>query len=470
MTRMPQAKKTDRIVVAGWLTAAISTLVVILISLVLSPTIVHSATPDLLFDYELHDPLVREFTAAIPKLFAPGELDEPTIANVAQRMVRDNGVINDVSRSLVLGHRAWVEGNQPVLALHPQATTPAVLAALRDLGHPLADNFPSSVNLQTNPIPIAIQFQAHNLSLVRNVLIAFGLFGIAAAVLRSAISARWRYFYIVTGNTVSMVSLVLIIVTLSFPLLPLHSFGWPWSGLSALVSAAQLPLLLFAVAGLGAGIFARLWALEGSRMNSREVITWAERRANITKMRHSRNAKHQMRRDAIDAFFDDRNLPAVDTPVSPISNIEELGYFHVNRNMSDESELGGSTQARSLTDSSSQSSQPPQSQLLQSQASYEHPLNASQPADASSKQSLEQRPVPFGKRKPRPYLVDGFDAVMAAIDRDPTGTGSGQLASPSQNAGESEGAGLANDLAQDRKEALERIDGKGSKLRTHLPR
>lgn len=78
--------------------------------------------------------------------------------------------------------------------------------------------------------------------------------------------------------------------------------------------------------------------------------------------------------------------------------------------------------------------------------------------------------MPFGKRKPRPYLVDGFDAVMAAIDRDPTGTGSGQLASPSQNAGESEGAGLANDLAQDRKEALERIDGKGSKLRTHLPR
>lgn len=422
---MPQAQNTDRIVVVSWATVAVATLAVVLVSLVLSPTIVHSATPSLITDYELHDPLVSEFEAALSELFPSIAPDDETITALAERMVRDSGVINDASRGLIIGHRAWVEGEAPLLDLHPGTTTKAALAALRDIGHPLADVFPQSARLEINPIPIPAHFQARDLVLLRNLLVLVGIIGIIAATLRSAITGNWRYFYNVVGNILSLVSLVLIAVALSFPILPLHRFGWPWSGLGELVSAAQLPLLLFAVAGLGAGVFARLWAHEGTRTKVGPTRGWVDRTTTLVEARQDRHGKDQTRREAIDAFFDDRNLPASDTPVTPVSTADDLG------------------------------------------------LPSLRPDTPVHKRPLGIPVFPGRGQKPKPYLTEGFDQVMAAIERDPYGTGIENDDSTLSGDGEAlliDGETNAIELAQDRLDALERIDGKGSKLRTHMPR
>lgn len=193
--------RSARLLVATGLSVAVAaTMVFGLLWLVLTPGVVSSASPNLLRTPELRQPLAEELASNIPALYPPGVVDPATASDVGERLVRDSGMIAEVTRAMGEAHQAWRAGEPPLLELDPLVVTPATLAALRDVDIELSRSFPETALVQPKAIEVPVAVASSKLERLRGFAVGLFVIGVFTAVVGGFRWRRLNLFLITTGN------------------------------------------------------------------------------------------------------------------------------------------------------------------------------------------------------------------------------------------------------------------------------
>ncbi len=407
-----QRTRLGRVLVAlAAAVGAVAGLCLVGIGVVSSPSLASEAAPDLLAVPELVDPI--EDTLALDlAAAAPGEALQPEVARaVAARTVRDSAVVDDIARAAADAQRQWRRGDQPVLDLDARVLTPAALTALRDVDLDLARSI--GEDLAVDPSPVVLPMTTDRAETVDDVR-TLARVVLVAALLALAAGAALDPRRDRTIRTASSVLLIFGGIVVAAPLLAglpdLSSMSWGTASLLAMTHAGLVPLAIGGVAALLLGAFLRAVAAQVAPLVEARIA--ARERAAVepppvsTGAQPARRSGRAVRQEAIDAFFAPAEVP--------------------------EAAPGGGT--------------------------------ASSDDDLTTTAPVAPTVSPLRGRGP---TSDEFARVVDAVDSEPHGPAAPDAIEDSDVDDDAEAAA---DAAAERREALERIDGRRSRLRTHLPR
>ena len=429
---MQRTRLGHLLVALGLVAVTASGLVLALIGVVRTTSVTTDASAELIEVDVVRAPIEAELARAAIAALPPGVLSDETAAAVAARMVRDSVVVDEIATASADAHALWIGSAQPVLILDPAVATPATVAALRDVDLDLARILSSQLGTPIAPAPIALPVTPTSSERVESAawLARLGLIiGLAVVAVGAALDQRRDRTVRSISTAMITFGLVLIAAPLLARLPDTQSWDW-WSAFVVeLVAAGVVPLVLCGLAGVGLGTFLRAVSRQ---MEPAVVARIATRERDAvtpppatTGAHVSRRRGRQVRQQAIDAFFgpegDDDDAPAdapqvaASSPAPPVDEPAEVGDQVAPRR-------GGSVDG------------------------FDRAVDAVHTAP------------------------EGPEGEPATNTADPAGTVVAGPATDAKSDDDGESGEGADGVAADRREALERIDGQRSPLRTHLPR
>lgn len=218
-------------------------------SQVRNTAVVTEAAPDLLQIPSLRGPVTDELGRAIERAYAPRTIPAATLAFATERMARNGDVVDEFGRALAAAHVEWKAGRPMVIELDARVLTDVAVISLRDADLDLANSFPDSAMVSTEPIVMPWDTTANNVAGSSRSAAVFGGIGLLVFGLGAALNPR-RDRTIRTGarGLVGM-GLLLAFAAVVLPLDAITQLNDRLAAFSALLGPALVPMLV------GAGIF-----------------------------------------------------------------------------------------------------------------------------------------------------------------------------------------------------------------------
>lgn len=421
---MQRTRLGQLLVAGGLVVATVSALGLVFGAVASSTSVAVDAASRLVEVDVIREPIEAELARAVVTVLPPGAMSEETANAVAARMVRDAILVDAIADASGVSHEAWEAGAEFVLILDPGVTTPAAIAALRDVDLGLARSIEDQVQVSAAPIALPITTtSADRIDQVAG-LSRLGLLLGLVATLSGAVLDRHRDRTIRAAAAALIVfGGVLIVAPLLARIPDLTSWGWRSASIVAAVDAAVVPLVVGGAVSVALGAFLRAVASQAAptvsariEQRERDAVTPppAPTGAHSTRRRH-----RKVRQQGKDAFFG---------PEDDLFGPDDEASVEVA--VADADEDAGAEPA---------------------------PAHAESGTDATT-----SRPIP------RP--ATGFDQAVDAVQAAPEGQRDTDVEEADDVGGEVEEISDAEKAAAERREALERVDGGRSRLRTHLPR
>lgn len=296
------------LVAAGAVALVAALVVVALSTTVLATSRARAATPDLLAIDAATGALVDAVAAELPALVPPGALDAVTARAVAERMVRDSTFVEGSRDAVASAHAAWRDGGDLRLRIPSDVSSPAALAAFRDVDLGLSRSLPSPLVLP--PVEVAIDITDATVPTdLRSTGLVVAVAGALAVVVGSFLDPRTDRALRRTAGAVALGAGALALVAVVAPVVGIDGRGPALPAAVAMIGVSRTPLLL--VAGAAALVAAFGWA------TANQVAPLVDRRERRRDRRQagpppatsgaqaSRRRGRAVRQQAIDAFFDD---------------------------------------------------------------------------------------------------------------------------------------------------------------------
>jgi len=406
-----QRTRLGQLLVAFALVVLVASGLALVLGVVVGSTAVATdAASELIHVDVVRAPIEAELGRAVTAALPPGSISTETSSAVAARIIRDGAVVDEIAVASAASHDLWSSGEATVLVLDPAVVTPAAVAALRDVDLDLARTVDSDLRVvpAAVPLPVTSTSSEHVERLAS--LGTFGMVvGLIALVGGALLDVR-------RDRTIRSISTALLVFGLVLGVTPLlaslpdtDSWGWSSAVVVEMLAAALVPLVVAGVASLALGAFLRAVA---SQLEP-----------------------------TITARIDTRAREAVTPPPAHTG-------AHVSKRKGKEV----------------------RQQAIDAFFGPEAEDNASTSDDDSSEVA---EPAVIAPRSTSPSFLrstsDGFAQAIDAVDIDPGGED--ETDEPTEGStDDTAGVDEALAAAAERREALERLDGQRSPLRTHLPR
>jgi hypothetical protein len=383
-----------------------SGLTLVLGAVVSSTSVATDAAPALVHVDVVRTPIEAELARSVTVALPSGSISAETASAVAARIVRDGAVVDEIARAASESHDLWRSGATTVLVLDPEVVTPAAIAALRDVDLDLA----RTVNSDLRVVPDAIALPATATSSDRaDQLTSLGTFGVIVGLVALVGGA---VLDVRRDRTIRSISTALLVFGLVLIVTPLLAHvpdvnAWGWSS-AVVVEMLAAALVPLVVAGVAS------------------LAIGAFLRAVAAQLAPT-----------IVARIETRERDAITPPPAPTGAHLSKRKGKEVRQQAIDAFFGpeGDDESASTTDDTSEVAEPA---------------------------PIDPRTISAG---PRRSTSDGFAQAVEAVDSAPDGADDADDPTDG-NAGDDE----AQAAAVERREALERLDGQRSPLRTHLPR
>lgn len=317
-----QRARIGQTLAAAGAVALVAALVVVALSTtVLATSRARAATPDLLAIDAATTALVDAVAAEIPSLVPPGSVDGATAQAVAERMVRDSTFVEGSRDAVASAHAAWRDGGALRLRIPSDVSSPAALAAFRDVDLGLARSLPSPLVLP--PVEVEIDITDSTVPTdLRSTGVVVAIAGALAVVVGSFLDPRTDRALRRAAGALALGAGVLALIAVVAPIVGIEGRGPALPAAVAMIAVTRTPLLL--VAGAAALVAAFGWA------TANQVAPLVDRRERRRDRRRagpppaasgaqaSRRRGRAVRQQAIDAFFDEdqaESSPEVSEPL-----------------------------------------------------------------------------------------------------------------------------------------------------------